>query len=190
MDEEYYIDKQEEQYRYKQHNNSLENKGYVEFLSKFIKSAGIDKLKGIKNALDFGCGPGPVLNVLLNRLNMDVDIYDPYFFPKKVFQNKQYDLITCTEVLEHLKNPLSTLTLLEALLKENGILAVMTLFHTTSDDFSKWWYRKDPTHVCFYSPQTFEWIQNNFNFEIESIDNYKTCVLRKIYNKRGIAKKT
>ena len=129
--------------------------------------------------MDFGCGPGPVLKVLLNRLGIDVDIYDPYFYPDKVFEGKQYDLITCTEVFEHLKNPLEIITLLESLLKENGILAVMTLFHTTSDNFCKWWYRRDPTHICFYSPKTFKWLENNFNLVIDAIDNRSICVLRK-----------
>ncbi len=180
LDEEYYMDEQEQVHHYRQHNNSLDNKGYVDFLTGFIRTAGIDRLTGINNALDFGCGPGPVLKVLLERLGMDVDIYDPFFFPEKVFEDKQYDLITCTEVLEHLQDPLATLALLESLLKENGVLAVMTLFHTTAHDFGKWWYLKDPTHVCFYSPRTFEWIQDNFNFTIESIDYRNTCVLRKI----------
>ncbi len=179
LDEEYLIDEKEEHYRYKQHNNSLDNKGYVDYLTKFIKNAGIDRARGIKKALDFGCGPGPVLKVLLSRLGFDVDIYDPYFFPERVFEKKQYDLITCTEVLEHLKNPLEVLILLESLLKENGILAVMTLFHTTSDNFKQWWYRRDPTHICFYSPKTFKWIENNFNLTIKTIDNRSVCVLQK-----------
>jgi len=129
--------------------------------------------------LDFGCGPEPVLKVLLNRLGIEVDIFDCYFFPQKTFLNKRYDLITCTEVFEHLKNPLETLILLESLLNEDGVLAVTTLFHTTSNDFSKWWYRRDSTHICFYSPHTFKWIEEHFNFTIEVMDNSSICVLRK-----------
>ena len=184
LDEEYLIDEQEEHYRYKQHKNTLDNKGYVNNFNKFIKTASIDTSKDIKMALDFGCGPGPVLKVLLNRLGIDVDIYDPFFFPEKVFVNKQYDLITCTEVFEHLKNPLEVLTLLESLLRENGILAINTLFHTTSDNFNQWWYSKDTTHICFYSPKTFKWIENNFNLAIDVMDNHSICVLRKTNNSK------
>ena len=117
--------------------------------------------------------------MLLNRLGIEVDIFDCYFFPQKTFLNKRYDLITCTEVFEHLKNPLETLILLESLLNEDGVLAVTTLFHTTSNDFSKWWYRRDSTHICFYSPRTFKWIEEHFNFTIEVMDNSSICVLRK-----------
>ena len=151
----------------------------MNFFYKFIQASGIDKLKDINNALDFGCGPEPVLKVLLNRLGLEVDIFDLYFFPQEVFINKKYDLITCTEVFEHLKNPLDTLVLLESLLNENGILAVKTLFHTTCNDFRNWWYRRDSTHICFYSQHTFKWIEDHFNFIIELIDNNSICVFRK-----------
>lgn len=177
--ENYYLDQTEEFERYEKHNNTLDNTGYVSFLTNFLKVAEIDQLKYANKALDFGCGPGPVLKTLLNRLNMEVDIYDQYFFPDNNFKKTTYDLITCTEVFEHLKAPMETLSLLESLLAENGILAIKTLFHPASADFSGWWYRKDPTHICFYSPLTFKWIENNFNLKIKLIDNHSICVLQK-----------
>ncbi|MFZ5648178.1 MAG: class I SAM-dependent methyltransferase [Bacillota bacterium] len=135
----------------------------------------------VDRALDFGCGPSPVLKVLLNSLGISADVYDPFFFPDKVFLNKRYQLITCTEVFEHLKNPLETIALLGSLLDDNGVLAVKTLFHTTCNDFNKWWYRHDPTHICFYSPRTFEWIGNKFDLNIKKIDNHSICVFGKTW---------
>lgn len=179
MSAKYFLNNEGELERYKKHNNSLEDQGYVSFLTGFIKAAEIDKAKNIKRALDFGCGPEPVLKVLLNRLGINVDVYDPYFFPEIPFINKRYELITCTEVLEHLQNPLETLALLESLLAKNGILAIKTLFHTTCHDFNNWWYRSDPTHICFYSPKTFTWIEQNFNFKIKKMDHQSICVLAK-----------
>lgn len=179
VSEKHYLDNKSECERYKKHNNSLNNPGYVNFLEGFIKGTKIDQLKNVDRALDFGCGPGPILKILLNRLDMQVEIYDQYFFPDKTFENKRYDLITCTEVFEHLKNPLETMVLLESLLTDRGLLAVKTLFHTTCDDFNNWWYRKDPTHICFYSPLTFKWIENNFNLSIQILENRSVCVLQK-----------
>lgn len=170
-------DSQEEFERYKLHNNSLENQGYVKYLSDFLKDAEIDKMKNVEPALDFGCGPEPVLKILLSRQGVNADIYDPYFFPARVYTNKKYNLITSTEVLEHLNNPLSTLILLESLLAEEGVLAVKTLFHTTSQDFDKWWYRRDKTHICFYSPKTFHWIANKLKLKIKKMDNSSICIL-------------
>lgn len=179
MDESCFLGPQEEQDRYLLHQNTLENEGYVNYLMNFIRTSGIDRLRGVKRALDYGCGPGPVLQVLLERRGIKTDIYDPYFFPKRDFLQYRYDLITCTEVLEHCKNPLATLRLLEALLTEGGVLAVTTIFHTTADNFNKWWYRQDPTHICFYSPRTFAWLVGSFNFKMEYTDDRSICVLRK-----------
>ena len=46
----------------------------------------------------------------------------------------------------------------------------MTDFITTEDAFDRWYYRRDPTHVVFYSEKTFEVIadQRGWNCEIPS----------------------
>ena len=133
-----------------------------------------------KKALDFGCGPGPVLAVLLRRMGLEVDIYDIYFAPEKVYENKTYDLITATEVFEHLKDPFSSTNLLKNHLKEGGILAVMTLFHPdNTSEFKKWWYRRDPTHISFYRPETFKVLGGLLGLEILMCDDKNTLVMRK-----------
>lgn len=179
MDEATFLDRQEEHHRYSQHKNTLDNRGYVDNFYNFIKTSKIDQLKNVKNALDFGCGPGPVLQVLLDKLGFATDIYDPFFYPTQGFLKKRYDLITCTEVLEHLKNPLATIRILEGLLKEGGTLAVTTLFHTSTEDFKSWWYRKDSTHITFYSPKTFCWLDEHLGLSLEFTDNKSICVLKK-----------
>lgn len=171
----------EELKRYLYHNNSPDNKGYADFLRGFIRDAGIESMRDVGAALDFGCGPRPVLQKLLYETGIDVvDIYDPFFFPGEDFKNKKYDLITCTEVFEHLKNPAETIALLRDRLTDRGLLAVKTLFHTTCDSFEKWWYRQDVTHVSFYSPATFKWIAVNCGFGIRIIDERSICVLERI----------
>ena len=140
---------------YCNHNNSFANEGYVRMFRKFIDDF-IEPYSGeMKTALDFGSGPGPVLATLLREHGMDVDIYDVYFSPEKSYENKTYDLITCTEVLEHLKDPLPTLRLLVDHLNSQGILAVTTMFHPgVGEEFQNWWYRRDRTHICFYTNRT------------------------------------
>jgi hypothetical protein len=46
----------------------------------------------------------------------------------------------------------------------------MTDFITTEDAFDRWYYRRDPTHVVFYSEKTFEVIadQRGWSCEIPS----------------------
>ncbi|TYB30231.1 MAG: hypothetical protein FXF47_10265, partial [Candidatus Mcinerneyibacterium aminivorans] len=52
----YIISQKAEKKQYKKHNNTLKNKGYVEFLQKFIDNAVNPYLKNSQNLLDYGCG--------------------------------------------------------------------------------------------------------------------------------------
>jgi len=179
IDERGILSKEEELQQYELHENSIENEGYVNMFKRFIEKSIIPYKDNIRNGLDFGCGPGPVLAELLKREGLKVDIYDPYFAPKKVFESKRYDLITSTEVFEHLKEPIETLKLLKEHLNGKGILAIMTLFHPNNEEkFKKWWYRRDPTHISFYTPRTFRYLANKFHMDVLKIDQKNICVLQ------------
>lgn len=179
MNEKYIVSNEKEKSLYNFHNNSMDNKGYVNMLREFIEKFIKPYVDGNVKALDFGCGPGPVLSELLNENGIKTDIYDPFFFPKKIFINKKYTLITCTEVFEHLKNPIENFKLLDSLLRSNGILALTTLFQPKIEEFTKWWYRRDATHISFYTLNTFKYIASYFNYEIVDFNKKNTCVLRK-----------
>jgi 2-polyprenyl-3-methyl-5-hydroxy-6-metoxy-1,4-benzoquinol methylase len=108
-----------------------------------------------------------------------------------VYPDKTYDLITCTEVLEHLKDPLETLRMLKDRLNPGGILAVMTLFHPVYDIsstpdplpcekvFKAWWYRRDPTHISFFRPETFYHAARLLDMTILIMDEKNTVSYRK-----------
>ncbi|SVE24466.1 uncharacterized protein METZ01_LOCUS477320, partial [marine metagenome] len=34
------------------------------------------------------------------------------------------------------------------------------------ESFSKWYYKRDPTHVAFYSQKTFSWMGNKYELEV------------------------
>lgn len=127
-------------------------------------------------ALDYGCGPGPVLATLLQRRGLDVDVYDPYFQPKPIFQNKCYDLITCTEVLEHVKEPSFAFSFFVKHLTTGGKLAVMTRFHPGVKRFSSWWYRRDETHITFYNMKTFNILKDIYSLNILYTNRTDTIV--------------
>lgn len=180
VEEKAIISAEEEEALYRQHNNTLENEGYVKMFEKFIRTA-IEPYGGeLRQALDFGCGPGPVLATLLEQRGFEVDIYDPYFAPQRVYAGKSYGLITATEVFEHLKDPLKTAALLRDHLHKEGILALMTLFHPGEEEqFLKWWYRHDPTHISFYRPETLEVLAHKLGLKVLTFDSKNICVLAK-----------
>ncbi len=174
------VEPDEEKERYEGHDNNHQNDGYVKMFKDFIEEViepniNLDK---INDVLEFGCGPGPVLADLLENRNLNVDLYDPYFFPKKVFKDQKYDLITSTEVFEHFSDPAKELKLLTSHLKEGSYLAVMTSFHPGPENFEDWWYKWDPTHIVFYNQKTFSEIASAFDLEIIYTDQEKYILFK------------
>ena len=53
------------------------------------------------------------------------------------------------------------------MLVKEGFLGVMTKFLSDEKDFGQWYYRKDPTHVAFYSPKTIEVIASMMGWTYE-----------------------
>lgn len=153
---------------YDNHNNSIDDPRYVDFFYDFLNSAVFDFVNNGKNGLDFGSGPSPVLSQILKRYHdYDMDIYDIYYSPEKTYLGKTYDLITCTEVIEHLDNPLPYFGLFHKLMKSDSILAVMTLFHKNDEEhFRDWNYARDKTHISFFTPTTFEVIAELTGFKV------------------------
>jgi len=178
IDELFIPDSEQEKKRYCLHQNNHEHAGYVKMLNSFIDAAVKPHKSIIKNGLDFGCGPVPVLSDLLSDMGIQMDIYDPYFYNKVNLKGKKYDLITSTEVFEHLRNPGPVVGFLETLLNTGGLLSIMTQFHGNCD-FKSWWYRQDPTHICFYSHKTCRWIARHFPLKILFINNKNICVWQK-----------
>jgi SAM-dependent methyltransferase len=160
--------------RYLLHINTPQDKGYVEMLKTFIRRSVLPFQSGGRTALDYGSGPGPVLADLLEEMGYSVDIYDIYFAPRENCLEKSYHLVTCTEVVEHLEDPMDTFKLLKRLLAPGGILALMTLFHPGPKAFTNWWYRRDKTHISFFRPETFRYIAKELDMEILMIDEKNT----------------
>jgi len=52
------------------------------------------------------------------------------------------------------------------LLVPGGVLAVMTEVLMPERDLATWAYARDPTHVCFYRPETFRWIAELLGAEL------------------------
>ena len=159
-DENNIISQQEELGIYNLHNNSIEDPRYVDFFNLFLDDAVLPYANAGKASLDFGSGPSPVLAQILERNHAyQMDIYDLFYAPVKVYEGKTYDLITSTEVVEHLRDPIAYFELFASLLTPDGILAVMTQFHQNDKaHFLNWHYIRDMSHVSFYTPTTMAWI--------------------------------
>ena len=180
LDEHAIVDRSIEKKHYEKHNNSFECTGYVNMFDEFIFKAISPLLSMLKTALDFGCGHTPVLAELLKRNGLEVDHYDFYFFPNERYKTKKYDLITSTEVFEHLKEPRKVLKTLVNSLNDNGYIVLMTQFPPLDDEeFLKWWYRRDITHISFFTPQSFEIMAEEMGLRVLKIIDNNMVVFQK-----------
>ncbi|MBE0491558.1 MAG: methyltransferase domain-containing protein [Sulfurospirillum sp.] len=178
LDPSYILEHDDEKSQYDFHNNSLQDAGYVQFLENFLHFFWEDVRKTSKNALDFGSGPGPVLDTLIKRRGVPCDIYDKFYQQEQIFVGKSYDLITSTEVFEHLSEPKETLLLLTKHLHVGSHLALMSLFHNNNEaDFLQWWYRRDPTHIGFFTPKTVEVLALTCGMRLLKHDNKRIALL-------------
>ncbi len=145
-----------------------------------------ERLESGSRGLDFGSGPGPTLSVMFEEVGHSVEIYDHFYARDPCVLEKKYDFITATEVVEHLHNPRKELDRLWACLKPGGILGVMTKLVLDHEAFARWHYKNDPTHICFFSRSTFEWLAAQWLAELTFAN--KDVILFYKTNQDGLVK--
>lgn len=135
---------------YQTHKNDLFDPGYRRFLSKVT-----DPLRAILSpgarGLDFGSGPAPALALVMSEAGHETAIYDPLFAPDEKALEQTYEFVTCTEVVEHFREPARDWARLFSLVGQGGVLAVMTEWYRGQCPLSGWRYARDPTHCVLYS---------------------------------------
>lgn len=174
----FHVSPEQEKARYDSHNNHPDDPGYRKFLSRLFTPLCTRLCKGACG-LDFGCGPGPALAAMFRECGYSIEIYDKFFAPENAIFSKKYDFITATEVLEHLTHPAFELARLYRQLKNGGILGVMTKLVRNRQAFEKWHYKNDPTHICFFSKPTFEWLAHALTARIEFIGDDVVLIHKK-----------
>lgn len=138
--------------------------------------------------LDVGCGPGFFLKVASryyrargveigkeavfharNVLGLDVIQGE---FKGSLYSPQSFDVVTMFDVVEHLKNPISTMKDVYALLKPGGV------FMLTTGDFSslaarffgkRWHLMTLPDHLFFFSKEGLMKILEQIGFQIISV---------------------
>jgi 2-polyprenyl-3-methyl-5-hydroxy-6-metoxy-1,4-benzoquinol methylase len=116
--------------------------------------------------LDYGCGPTAFLSALFDLKGIATTNYDIFYRPDQAALRKTYHVVTSTEVWEHFYFPYSEINQLVSMIKPNGYLAVMTSGHKGEAAFHDWYYRRDATHVSFYSEKTMQWIASRWGLRL------------------------
>jgi len=171
-----HLSHKDEEARYNLHHNTISNEGYVNNFNEII-SLFSQYCPDLNSVLDYGCGPGHVLAELLKRNGFECDLFDPIFFP--VFPARSYDLVISTEVFEHFREVKDELERVISLIRPGGFLAIMTSLHDPISNFEEWWYHSDPTHICFFSMKTFDWISGKYGIKIIYTNLRNIIILKK-----------
>ncbi len=165
LDQHFRMDTISEFDRYQMHENDFLDSGYQAFVSPLVEQVA-KKIPLPAVGLDFGSGPDSAAGFLLRERSYKIEKYDPYYHPNESVLENQYDFLMACEVVEHFFTPAQEFERLRAFLKEKGSLFIMTSLWDSETDFSSWYYRRDLTHVSFYSKKSFEYIQRRFQFQV------------------------
>jgi hypothetical protein len=160
-----FLSAEDEKKRYDLHRNSPDNADYRRFLGRlFIPLK--QRLAPGSSGLDFGSGPEPTLSRMFEEAGHSMMIFDQYYEHAPAALDLQYDFITASEVVEHLREPRKELDRLWACLQCGGWLGIMTKFAAEPAAFPRWYYKNDLTHVCFFSPAAFAWLAAAWNADL------------------------
>ncbi|WP_161427562.1 MULTISPECIES: class I SAM-dependent methyltransferase [Vibrio] len=153
---------------YDLHENNPHDLGYRRFLSRLCEPM-LERLNPQSVGLDFGCGPGPTLSLMLAEAGHSVALYDHFFYPKQEVLHTRYDFMTASEVIEHLHDPHTIWQQWLNLVKPGGWIGLMTKLVKNVDAFAGWHYKNDLTHVSFFSRETFQFLAERDKLELEFI---------------------
>ncbi len=166
--EKFHLSVEEQKERYLQHNNDPDDEQYRIFLSR-LKDRLIPFLAPGQFGLDYGCGPGPTLSLMMSEDGHETNNYDPIFRPDPSVLDRNYEFIVSTETIEHFSDVKTNFDLINRILKVSGFFGVMTSVRYENIDFGSWHYRYDPTHLSFYSPETMQYIASNWGWTIVGV---------------------
>ncbi len=153
--------------RYSHHQNHIRSEGYEKFLRRLIDPV-VDRFSKSAQGLDYGCGPYPMAAEIFKDEGFhSITSYDPLFAPDQGAILGLYDFILLSEVIEHFNHPAVECRTLVNLLRPGGLLLISTgIVDLVKDDFNNWHYIKDDTHINFFSWSSFDYLANEFNFDI------------------------
>lgn len=162
-----HLSMQEEKSRYDLHQNNPADSGYRTFLGRLFHPMEHRLAPGARG-LDFGCGPGPTLSLMFEEAGYTCAVYDPFYANNPAVLETQYDFLTCSETMEHMVHPREEFERFLTLVKPGGWIGIMTQLHNEAPvPFERWHYKDDDTHICFFSRQTFQWLEKTYDLRVE-----------------------
>lgn len=168
-----------ERERYLLHDNNLEDPSYFKYLRKTWDKLIVEPGWIPQMALDYGCGPTKGLEAVLLESAVQVWSYDPIFYPEKNWPREGFDVIYCSEALEHAFSPADVFSEWIDRLKSDGQIVLRTQFHSGIEAVESWWYASDPTHVGFFNATTFDYVAQTWGLQVKHLHSPYVVLSRK-----------
>ncbi|MFA7824874.1 class I SAM-dependent methyltransferase [Aeromonas dhakensis] len=161
-----HLDPAREKAVYDGHDNQVDDPRYRHFLQRAFGEVQ-RRLPPPASGLDFGCGPGPALIAMGREAGYQMAGYDKFYADEPELLTRQYDVITSTEVIEHIATPSAVLETLWGCLKPGGLLVLQTQRVLGDERFRQWRYRHDPTHIVFFAEASFRALADRWQAQVE-----------------------
>jgi SAM-dependent methyltransferase len=152
------------------------NKRILEFIGLIVQLPGV-ALSRRSAILDFGCGSGRLV-CDLNRAGFVAYGFEPYLEASESSERMfadwmqvgrtlgQANLITCTEVFEHLRNPDEVVQNISELLGPRGYLLISTDSYKERTHTEDWYYLNPAAgHVSIFSEKSLTMLLRRHQFE-------------------------
>jgi hypothetical protein len=140
----------DEKARYDLHDNDDGQEGYRRYLGEMVDAV-CQRIDPSARILDFGSGKNAVLISLFREKGYDCTAYDPLYSIGTDALSRRYDAIILCEVIEHLRDLPAEIERMRGLLAPGAALFIRTQFYPSIDEFPRWWYKNDRTHINFFS---------------------------------------
>ena len=143
-------------------------------LGSFISGHSSDKL-----TLDLGCSGSPYSKYFKNRVGFDIKkgegvdvVGDAHKLP---FEDNKFEIILCTEVLEHLHSPDIAISEMRRVLKKDGILILTTRFIFPIHDAPHDYYRYTKYGLKYLFK---DWNILELNEEVRTMETFSVLLQR------------
>lgn len=167
-------------------------RNYIERISRYLRSAGLENSKKPLKMLDCGCAMGFFMEQAqrlgYDAYGIDVSKYavekgkeqfgdkikaGPVEKTGQLFKNRKFDVITMFDLIEHLKDPITVLKSLRNSLNKNGVIVLQT--GDTSSRWSRhqgknWHFFAPPQHLHFFNRKTIKDLLDKSGYELTTIE--------------------
>ncbi len=122
--------------------------------------------------LDYGSGQGLMGEILAHSGFSSVMSFDPFSSAKR--PDRQFNMVTCFEVFEHVHDPVALLKDIDSFLSPDGVVLFSTFLcpqEVVDGGLHNWWYCVPRNgHISFYAPASLRAIADQFGLKLHSFD--------------------